>query len=36
MGLTQAQMASLLRLPLATLKKLEAGAFDPPTRKKLL
>jgi predicted transcriptional regulator len=36
MGLTQAQMASLLRLPLGALKKLEAGTLDPPTSKKLL
>jgi len=36
MGLTQAQMASLLRLPLATLKKLEAGQLDPPTSKKVV
>jgi predicted transcriptional regulator len=36
MGLTQAQMASLLRLPLGTLKKLEAGTLDPPTSKKLV
>ena len=36
MQLTQAQMASLLRLPVETIKKLEAGTLDPPTSKKLV
>jgi transcriptional regulator with XRE-family HTH domain len=36
MQLTQAQMADLLRLPLETIKKLEAGTLDPPTSKKLV
>ena len=36
MKLTQAQMASLLRLPVETIKKLEAGTLDPPTSKKLV
>ena len=36
MKLTQAQMASLLRLPVETIKKLEAGRLDPPTSKKLV
>jgi hypothetical protein len=34
--MTQAQMASLLRLPVGTLKKLEAGTLDSPTSKKLI
>ena len=36
MGLTQAQMASLLRLPLGTVKTLEAGSLDSVTSKKLV
>ena len=36
MGVTQAQMASLLRLPLETIRKLEAGTLDPPTMKKVV
>ena len=36
MGVTQAQMASLLRLPLETIRKLEAGTLDKPTSTKLL
>jgi predicted transcriptional regulator len=36
MGVTQAQMASLLRLPLETIRKLEAGTLDPPTTKKVV
>ena len=36
MQLTQAQMADLLRLPLATIKKLEAGTLDSPTNKKVV
>lgn len=36
MKLTQAQMANLLRLPLKTIKKLEAGTLDKPTRTKLV
>jgi DNA-binding transcriptional regulator YiaG len=34
MGLTQAQMASLLRLPVATVKTLEAGSLASVTSKK--
>jgi hypothetical protein len=36
MGLTQAQMASLLRLPVGTIKTLEAGSLDSVTTKKLV
>ena len=36
MKLTQVQMADLLRLPLATIKKLEAGTLDPPTSKRVV
>jgi transcriptional regulator with XRE-family HTH domain len=36
MQLTQAQMADLLRLPLATIRKLEAGTLDKPTSTKLV
>jgi DNA-binding transcriptional regulator YiaG len=36
MGLTQAQMASLLRLPVATVRTLEARTLDPATSKKLI
>jgi predicted transcriptional regulator len=36
MKITQAQMADLLRLPVATIKKLEAGTLDPPTNKKIV
>lgn len=36
MKVTQAQMADLLRLPLATIKKLEAGTLDPPLSKKIV
>jgi transcriptional regulator with XRE-family HTH domain len=33
MRLTQAQMAALMRMPLATVKKLEAKPLTTPTRK---
>jgi DNA-binding XRE family transcriptional regulator len=36
MNVTQAQMADLLRLPLETIKKLEAGTLDPPLSKKIV
>ena len=35
MGLTRAQMASLLRLPVGTVKTLKAGSLDSVTSKKL-
>jgi transcriptional regulator with XRE-family HTH domain len=36
MNVTQAQMADLLRLPLATIRKLEAGMLAPPLSKKIV
>lgn len=33
MGLTQAQMAELIRIPVATVKKLEAGTLDDEPRR---
>ena len=36
MNVTQAQMADLLRVPLATIRKLEAGTLAPPLSKKIV
>lgn len=36
MNVTQAQMADLLRMPLATIKKLENGTLDPPLSRKIV
>jgi predicted transcriptional regulator len=36
MNVTQAQMADLLRVPLETIRKLEAGTLDPPLSRKIV